>query len=68
MLRCGINVFPNHLDTIKNKIEKEWLTLTKECNKQRCKKSLLQHRYPSTKHFMIISLSCDLLVRFAFYL
>ena len=40
-LRCGFNVLPNRLKTITNRIEREWLTLTKECYKQKCKKEFI---------------------------
>jgi hypothetical protein len=42
-LRCGLNILPNCLKTITNRIDASWLTLTKETYTQKCKKSSLQH-------------------------
>jgi hypothetical protein len=44
-LRCGLNILPNRFKTITNRIDTNWLTLTKETYKQKCKKSLLHHSY-----------------------
>jgi hypothetical protein len=40
-LRCGLNVLPNRLKTITNRIDASWLTLTKETYKQKCKKEFI---------------------------
>ena len=40
-LRCGLNILPNRLKTISNRIETSWLMLTKESYKQRCKKEFI---------------------------
>ena len=49
-LRCGLNLLPNRLKTILNRIEKEWLTFTKECYKQRCKKEFITIPLPLSKY------------------
>jgi len=40
-LRCGLNILPNRLKLISNRIDATWLTLTKESYKQRCKKEFI---------------------------
>ncbi len=40
-LRCGLNILPNCLKTITNRIDASWLTLTKEIYKQKCKKEFI---------------------------
>ncbi len=40
-LQCGLILLPNCLKTISNRIEKDWLTLTKECYKQIFKKEFI---------------------------
>jgi hypothetical protein len=40
-LRCGMNVLPNCLKTITNRIDASWLTLSKETYKQKCKKEFI---------------------------
>jgi hypothetical protein len=40
-LRCGLNVLPNRLKTITNRIDASWLKLTKETYKQKCKKEFI---------------------------
>jgi hypothetical protein len=40
-LRCGLNVLPNRLKTITNRIDASWLELSKETYKQKCKKEFI---------------------------
>jgi hypothetical protein len=40
-LRCGLNVLPNRLKTITNRIDTSWLMLSKETYKQKCKKEFI---------------------------
>jgi hypothetical protein len=40
-LRCGLNILPNRFKTITNRIDTNWLTLTKETYKQKCKKEFI---------------------------
>jgi hypothetical protein len=40
-LRCGLNVLPNRLKTITNRIDASWLMLSKETYKQKCKKEFI---------------------------
>jgi hypothetical protein len=40
-LRCGLNVLPNRLKTITNRIDANWLELSKETYKQKCKKEFI---------------------------
>ena len=40
-LRCGMNVLPNRLKTLTNRIDASWLTLSKETYKQKCKKEFI---------------------------
>ena len=53
-LQCCLNVLPNGLKTITNRIDPSWLTLSKETYKQKCKKSLLQHPWRCTSYVMLI--------------
>jgi hypothetical protein len=40
-LRCGLNILPNRFKTITNRIDTNWLSLTKETYKQKCKKEFI---------------------------
>jgi hypothetical protein len=40
-LRCGLNILPNRFKTITNRIDANWLNLTKETYKQKCKKEFI---------------------------
>jgi hypothetical protein len=40
-LPCGLNILPNRLKTITNRIDASWLMLTKEIYKQKCKKEFI---------------------------
>jgi len=40
-LRCRLNVLPNCLKTITNRIDIRWLTVSKEAYKQKCKKEFI---------------------------
>ena len=40
-LRCGMNVLPNRLKTITNRIDANWLMLSRETYKQKCKKEFI---------------------------
>jgi hypothetical protein len=40
-LRWGLNVLPNRLKTITNRIDASWLMLSKETYKQKCKKEFI---------------------------
>jgi hypothetical protein len=40
-LRCGLNILPNRFKTITNRIDTNWLSLTKDTYKQKCKKEFI---------------------------
>jgi hypothetical protein len=40
-LRCGLNILPNGFKTITNRIDTNWLSLTKETYQQKCKKDFI---------------------------
>jgi hypothetical protein len=40
-LTCGLNILPNQFETITNRIDTNWLTLTKETYKQKCKNEFI---------------------------
>ncbi len=40
-LRCGLNILPNRFKIITNRIDANWLKLTKETYKQKCKKEFI---------------------------
>ena len=42
--RCGLNCLPNRLKSITNEIDKDWVNLTRDVYKMRCKKRLITEK------------------------
>ena len=42
--RCGLNCLPNRLKSITNEIDKDWVDLTRDVYKMRCKKRLITEK------------------------